>query len=357
MIYNRSIQTINTKFRPKHIFSQMQDVIRNGDANRYFEVGDEIPIRRGSSNIIYQIPAIDYDYPIDSQYTHSMRLLMKNCFTNIPFCPQQAIYYAASTLTAGTYWFLDSRTSKYCSFTTTINVPSGGQIVMTFGANPFPFTSAKTYASQTSTTEIETIAATISDTIPGSGTHLTTINDGSRARWGSNNWLNSAMRQYLNSPFTAGWNTAKTIYDHPQFTLIDGFLNGIDEDLLACIGNVRLRTVLNPVDNEGTVGYADNEETIFLPSCTEIGLGNSVTNVYETPVTADGTAKTSAMPLFNSNADRIKYLSGTASYWWMRSPYPTVFNTQLTYVVNPFGILDNYYSFGARGAVPACVIY
>jgi hypothetical protein len=55
----------------------------------------------------------------------------------------------------------------------------------------------------------------------------------------------------------------KNIYDRPQSSPTDGFLNGIDADLLDCIGKVRLRTGLNPVDNAGTFGYSDNEELCF----------------------------------------------------------------------------------------------
>ena len=337
---------------------ELQEAVRQGRANQILSVGDFFTVGRGGTDWLFQAAAFDYDVPVKTQYTHSMRLLMYPCFGNVAFDAQEAIYYAAAELAAGTYWFVDSRANKYCSFTTTTAVPAGGQIVLAYGASPdYTITSAKTYASQTSTTALETATVTVSDTTPAAGTQLTPVNDGSRARFGSNNWMQSAIRQWLSSSATTGWWTAKNNYDRPQSAPADGFLNGIDADLLACIGKVRLRTGLNPVDNAGTFGYSDNEELIFLPSRTEMGLGNSGTNIYETPVAADGTAKTTTMPLFTDNASRIKYLAGVARYWWMRSPHPNATSANLTYTVFADGSLSGSNALGGSGAVPACVIY
>lgn len=336
----------------------IQRAIRAGRIQNVLSVGDFFTIGKSGTDWLFQVAAFDYDVPVNPAYTHSMRLLMYPCFANVAFDAQEAIYFAAAELPAGTYWFLDNRKNKYVSFTTTLAIPVGGQAVLTYGASPDYLVSAvKTYASNISTTVIEEATATVSDTVPATGTQLTTINDGYRAQYGSNNWMQSAIRQWLNSAETTGWWTPKNIYDRPQSSPTDGFLNGIDADLLACIGKVRLRTGLNPVDNAGTFGYSDNEELIFLPSRTEMGLGNSATAIYETPVAADGTAKTDVLPLFKSNADRIKYLAGVARHWWMRSPHPGATGAHSTYVVYLTGALDGSGALHGDGAVPACVIY
>jgi hypothetical protein len=141
-------------------------------------------------------------------------------------------------------------------------------------------------------------------------------------------------------------------------TLKSEFLHGIDEDFRACIGKVRLRTGLNPFDSgEGTFGYSDNEELIFLPSRSEIGLGNSATEIFETPATAGGEAKTDTLPLYKKDADRIKYLSGVARYWWLRSPTPYLTSAYYACTVRTTGALDYGSASYATGAVPACVIY
>lgn len=277
---------------------------------------------------------------------------MYPCFGNVAFDGQEAIYYAANSLPAGTYWFLNNQDNKYYSFTLTQTVTTGGQIVFT----DTNMTSVKTYPSQMSTTAIETVAVTVTTTQP-TGTQLTPINDGNRVRYGSNNWMQSAIRQWLNSAAASGWWTAKNNYDRPQAAPVDGFLHGIDADFLACIGKVRLRTGLNPADNAGTFGYSDNEELIFLPSRSEMGLGNSADGIFETPVTAEGTAKTDVLPLFKNNADRIKYLSGVARLWWVRSPDPNATGANYACIVNTGGSLSSSSALNGYGAVPACVIY
>ena len=106
-----------------------------------------------------------------------------------------------------------------------------------------------------------------------------------------------------------------------------------------------------------TFGYSDNEELIFLPSRTEMGFGNSVTNIYETPVAADGTAKTTTMPLFTDNASRIKYIAGVEIYWWTRTPGPNADTPDGVISATTSGSFGNISAEYPKGAVPACVIY
>ena len=337
---------------------ELQEAVRQGRAKEILSVGDFFTVGINGSNWLFQAAAFDYDVPVNPNFTHSLRLLMYPSFANVPLDAQEAIYYATAELPAGTYWFINNRTSKYYSFATTQAIPAGGQVVPVFGASPdYVITQVKTYASQTSTTALETATATISDIAPTTGVQLTPVNDDNRSRWGSNNWTQSAMRKWLNSSAASGWWTPSNNYDRPQLSPTAGFLYNIDPDLLACIGKVRLRTGLNPVDNAGTFGYSDNEELVFLPSRTEMGLGNSATAIYETPVAADGTAKTTTMPLFTDNASRIKYLAGVARNWWMRSPGPTATGAGSAYYVYTDGSLSSSNALNGLGAVPACAIY
>lgn len=348
----------------KHHFASaytIQAAIRAGTIQSMVRVGDFFTIGRGGTNWLFQVAAFDYDVPVKAQYTHSMRLLMYPCFANMAFDAREAIYYAATELAAGTYWFIDTRgTTKYCSFTLATAIPAGGQIVATAiaAAEPHALTTLAVYPSQTATTATVTrIAVTTTTEQPTAGAQLTAINDVNRARWGSCDWLQSTVRQWLNSDKATGWWVPKNNYDRPRAAPVDGFLCGIDADLLACIGKVRLRTRLNESDNGGTHGYADSDELVFFPSRYEVGLGVGARPIYETPVEADGTAKTTAMPLFTSNADRIKYLSGVANYWLMRSPYPDTSNAHSTYLVSLTGALDSNGAANGGCAVPACVIY
>lgn len=127
----------------------------------------------------------------------------------LPFDAPEAIYYAESQLAAGTYHFTTDGYDKWAAgtyqFTLTQAVPAGGQIVLNgyYDAHQGAFTNAKinTYASRTTTTPIESNVAIIAGS---AGTNLGTTGEGNvnhiqRISYGSNNYKESAMRQFLNS--------------------------------------------------------------------------------------------------------------------------------------------------------------
>ena len=78
----------------------------------------------------------------------------------------------------------------------------------------------------------------------------TNMNHSHRIRYGSNNWVESAMRQYLNSDKAAGsvW-TPQTKFDRPPSWNANtaGFMNGLDADFLAVIGKTTKVTCRNTV--------------------------------------------------------------------------------------------------------------
>ena len=175
-----------------------------------------------------------------------------------------------------------------------------------------------TYESRTSTTAIE---SNISVTEGANGTALTPTNHTHRIRYGSNNWQQSALRQWLNSNADAGgvW-TPKTIYDRPPTWAASeaGFRNGLDADFLAVTGAVKKRTALNTITDGG--GYIDTEETFFLPSRGEIGSTNEgginegVPYQYYEDMLVNGVRNDGELPA------RIKYLGGSPRSVWLRSP-------------------------------------
>ena len=103
-------------------------------------------------------------------------------------------------------------------------------------------------------------------------------------------------------------------------------------------------------------GYEDLDEKWFLQSMTEVGFGANG-SVYETPV-ANGTPKTTAYPFWagKSQADKIKYLSGAARNWWLRSANPGVGHSNDERDVYTSGALGINTVNIANGAVPSCCI-
>lgn len=184
--------------------------------------------------------------------------------------------------------------------------------------------SVKTYASNTSTVAIET--ATISEGAEGtaldaSDGSVANLNHIQRAMVGSSNWRQSSMRQYLNSSAAAGdvW-TPKTKFDRPPDWAAStaGFLDGMDEDFLAVVGEVDKVTILNTVTDGG--GSETNTEKFFLLSRSEVygGKENGISEEEPYPYYANNSDL--SVPGTAVDANRVKYLKSGTLVWMLRSP-------------------------------------
>lgn len=279
----------------------------------------------------------------------------------LQFDAPESICQVNSDLPAGTYHFTitayDQWTAGTYQFTTTKTVPSGGRICVS-GQYPYQgnITAAKvsTYA-QGSSTAIESGLAI---TAGSEGTNLGTAGEGTtnhthRIAYGSNNYKESAMRQFLNSAAAAGnvWEPQTKFDQAPSWmTTTAGFLNGLDAELQEVLCDVTVPCGSNNVYEapDSTVtkgGIYTVTDKIFLLSNREIGFTSDID---------DGTT---VLPYYDgaTNADRIKYnASSVAAYWWERTPYsgfaPTV------RLVFPDGTLDGNSAFLSNGLAPACTI-
>lgn len=179
--------------------------------------------------------------------------------------------------------------------------------------------------------------------------------DTNRQSYGSNNWSESGIRQWLNSAGNPGtWWEAKTDYDvQPSYaTSTAGFMKGLDADFLATVGEVSKITAKNTVTDGG--GSDTTTEKFFLLSQTEIygGLNNSISEGVVYPYYSDNSALTAAGT--GADANRIKYRNGTAQYWWLRSPYPSTSHYVRTVITT--GDVNYSNAYNSRGVAPACCI-
>ena len=179
--------------------------------------------------------------------------------------------------------------------------------------------------------------------------------DTNRQSYGSNNWSESGIRQWLNSAGNPGtWWEAKTDYDvQPSYaTSTAGFMKGLDADFLATVGEVSKITAKNTVTDGG--GSDTTTEKFFLLSQTEIygGLNNSISEGVVYPYYSDNSALTAAGT--GADANRIKYRNGTAQYWWLRSPYPSASHYVRTVITT--GDVNYSNAYNSRGVAPACCI-
>jgi hypothetical protein len=291
-------------------WEDVQRLTRMGLAAKMFKPGDQFLANYDGTPYAFNVIGIDHDIPTDPKYTHSITLQPHACLSIKRFNSSEALYYAADELPAGVQKFAIGATIY--EFTTVNALPIGGQIVASEWTGEVP-TQVKTYASATSTDVIETSTVTVSS---GDIT-LTPLNDLSRAHYGSNNYIDSSIRQWLNSADDEFVSEANTIYDRPlTSTATKGFLNLLDADLVAVLGAVNKQVARNIVTDDG--GQDTFSDKVFLPSKIE------VYGAAEGTVTGESAYEyfsvNAAAPTDAAVAWRIKYLNGAANNWWLRSP-------------------------------------
>lgn len=178
------------------------------------------------------------------------------------------------------------------------------------------------------------------------------------AKYGSNIWRDSNIRQWLNSDAEAGnWWEAQTDYDvAPAYASTHaGFMRGLDEDFLSVIGAVYKDTKITSPNESGVTTTVDK---FFLLSATEIngGINQGV---------AEGTAygfyvlySDLSSATMGADTNRIKYSDGVAVTWGQRSPYYNGANG--AYNIRSVTKIGGGVQHGANasiGLAPACCIY
>ena len=189
--------------------------------------------------------------------------------------------------------------------------------------------------------------------------------DSSRRSSGNNNWRYSNIRLWLNSSATS-WYSAQHSYDAPpstsasvnnqntQYQSRPGFLY----NFTAAERNLILSTTITTVNNTVTDGGGSYTTTdkVFLPSETEMGLGNE-NNIAEG--TAFGYFTSNAVRVSAIYANAYRYSLSTSKpntettpwYYWLRTPLASSSsNVRYVYTVGSLGSGDAY--SGAGGVRP-----
>ena len=342
----------------------VQKIVQSGAGAALYPIGTQFRVEDSDNGEIL-LDVVDHRTvldPADNTEKPAMFLLMHSVIYSKQFDAVEALFYAEEGLPAGTYHFtIQNYDASYggdktYQFTLTQALPAGGQIVLDWPYNQQLLgRSVKTYASSTSTTQIE--AATLSEgdggtdlgTTDGTSENLNHIH---RARYGSNNYKESAIRQWINSAAVANaWWAPTNIFDRPaSYANLPGLLHGMDSEFLAVV-----KAITVPCKTNNTYELPDwtkntaytVADRFWLASRDEMGFG------------VERVAEGSVLASYNGagNTDRIKYdLSNgsTARYWWMRSPYP--WYAYYERYVNTDGSLGGNSAYGGDGAVAACAI-
>ena len=359
-------------------------IIRNGFGPKVLPVGSRLVASHGEyGNIEIDVAAHNHHKKPGDPDAPTMTLLMHHCINGCQIDASELLWANTgdSALAAGTYNFTLYKGSNggqtyedgTYQFTTTKPIPAGGgwthNKVGNWYANaadykPENITNGTVTTYDAAGTVLESgLAVTVGSDGTALGTAsnakadcvntIGTFNSIMRRAYGSNNWAESAARQWLNSSAAAnGWWQRQTIFDMvPNYANKAGFLAGLDPDFVDALGAVDITTARNTAYEMGDTlgGSYTTRDKLFLPSKTEIGLGSN-----------GSVAEGSVLPLYDgaTQTDRIKYdqaAQTTARYWWLRSPNPWFSNS--VRAVAPSGALNDRSATDGYGLAAACVVY
>lgn len=286
----------DTDATPIAELNTIHHIVQDGDAERFFAYGDRI-------NLNYKNGSTDYVLPWDvvafgnfelenGDVKPGMVIQSHYAMQAVQFSASQAAYVCESALEPGTYnftigttWGTHCVSGKSYYFTTTEEIPAGGQVVLgknndfyTWGAPDQAPSSWRVFAfaSASSTTPLETLTLTEGS----SGTSLGSLSSSTKfgaqgmtnlqaCAYGYNRWSHSANRQFYNSDAAAGgWWTPQHPEDRPpqQLSSVQGFMRGFDEAFLNIIKPVKVTTALNTVSDSNIGTTEDTFDTFWLPS-------------------------------------------------------------------------------------------
>lgn len=358
-------------------WADIRNTVRMGLGAKLFPAGYEFTTADSDTgvSIVWVVRGNDHHTPANSRLTHSMTIEAKYVYSNasgsyksLQYDAQEALYYAEDGLAAGTYHFTVANQAWYPAdsgktfqFTLAQAVPAGGQVVVSATYNQaLEGKSVKTYSSPSSTAAIET--ATLTEGNGGTSLGATNgegnINHLHRIVLGSNNYAQSAIRQWLNSAAAAGsvWIPTNKFDRAPSWaTTYNGFMHSLPADFLAVVEPAvipcRTNSVYECASLDGTEFTINQvyelKDKFFLLSRPEIyGSWDSAT--YN-----DGELLDYYEGL--TNAERKKFdKSGSMRYAWLRFPNPSYANYAC--IVNTDGSLNSVNAYDRHGVAPACII-
>lgn len=362
-------------------WEDIKNAVRLGLGEKLFPVGYEFTTEDSVTGavITWVVRGHNHHAAANKKLEHTMTLEAKyvygtasGTYKALVFDTPEALYYAAEELPAGTYNFTwnyatGSMVNGTYQFTLAKAVPAGGQIVLGTNSSSTAITGCKiaTYATVAATDAIESgvivtagSEGTSLGTVSATSADSENLNCAQRVMLGSNNYAQSAARQWLNSDAAAGavWAPTNKFDRRPSWaTSYSGFMLGLPADFLAAVQPAvipcRTNSVyeVNSLDGtEHTVNKVyELQDKFFLLSCPEI-YGTWDSSTYK-----DG----ELLEFYEgfTNKERIKYdASGSARHCWLRSPHPGYASYER--IVNTSGALTHRHAYIGYGVAPACII-
>ena len=338
----------------------IKENVKMGFGELLYPVGTDFEVECPSGAPYNSIIFVVVDHRVENN-EHIMTMLMKHVIYGMEFDAPQAIICPEETMPAGTYHFAllsgydtDHDGGKNVQFTLANDLEAGGQIVMSWPYNQTWIEENLTVYHAFGTSAIETCVMSEgtggTDLGVADGT-VSILNHTHRARYGSNNYKESAIRNWLDSDDAANtWQTQQTRFQRPcSYRTRAGFVTYLDPEFVAVIREGTHPNRTNTVfDLNGTTQAYSTTDKFFLASQEEIGFYSE-----------SGIVCGSVFDYYNgaSQDDKIKYdinSQATARTWWLRTPYPS--NASHERHVNSSGALSSYGAYSGNGACAACEI-
>ena len=333
----------------------------NGGGPEAYPVGSIIVTEKG-----------DYKYPwaVMHHGEHAdgrpyMHLRVIKAVDLLQFDAAEAFYYAEEGLAAGTYNFempaaYGQTPAGDYQFTLANAVPAGGRLLM---PNAYSATivekNVSVYDAANSTVVSQTAVISSGDSGTKLGILQTTgdpdeanMNSIQRAVYGSNNYAQSNIRQYLNSDAAAGavWKSSNKFDQQPSWNASQpGFLSKLPDEFLEIVHPISISQDTNTVfevDYTKSSSYAVRDK-FWLPSRFQI---------YGSKESAELNEIQWDYYKGSADIDKIMYDNGgTARYQWLRSPN-VGYALYVRSVYTSTGELSNSSAYSSCAVAPACEI-
>lgn len=338
----------------------VQNAVRAGIAPEIFPVGTQLVVHHDVyGDHLYDVVAHDHYKSVYDENAHTMTLMCHDIITMLQYDRLEALYYAESELSAGTYNFINPTSRSNLSegshqFTITKDVPIGGHLALS--VTPGGSYIVVHSSSGTDDEVLETVRLTTGSGGENIGTVGVELNHYQRAVAGSNNYKESAIRQFLNSSAKEGgaWVEPQTIFDRAPVWAANtaGFLRGLDGEFLAVVGEVTVPCYSN-MDYESPDSYVEAgsaytvNDKFFIASLAE-------THGTMFQPTLDETKR---FPYFIDGDDTnlIKYLDGVSGSWWTRTVSEPSDPSRVNMITSTGGC-GSYTADSSFGVVPVCNI-
>ena len=374
-------------------WAQIQQIVQSGNAQDWFNIGDQLEINWTKNGTVHKLPfdVVSFDSVLkygESAEKPGLWLQSHYAGDGVQFSASNALYVATEALPAGTYHFtIGTNWGTHCvagksyQFTTTKQIPAGGQIMVgrnneyyTWGAPDQAVSGWRvhTFESSAATTPLDSNLGLTEGT---DGTDLGTttssikystsgINNLQRAAYGYNRWSQSANRQYYNSAAAAGaWWTPQNPFDRApqQLASLAGYMSGFDADFLAVLGKIKVTTALNTVSDSEIGTTEDTYDTFFLPSLEQeyivpqlAGVEGAYWPYWKERLELDTPQKQGSD---GTNANHIRYAyDARTSAQTCRLRSARRGHASNTWFVYPSGYAYYYGATSALRGCPACVI-